>query len=368
MVRVFIVAAVCLSLFGFVDNAFARGAQTPMESVPAPESLRPCCAFGSNLHVSAFNIPVPFYQIGNVLTLETLGHHQYNDSAFGALKNLLGISKERNGLIYTRRGGFIDIAHVRDTADNTLYLFSRIYPQLGQEGRIFFSNELGLRRIQLNRFTPPADPARRFELAAWLAAHLAWQLAQWHEIAQWYGFESVPGFPEEISAFSPEDLYSNLLGARLAARVILQGEAGSLKAYNQAMDKALHAALNNLEAVDKKETEQRFRDVDGEWWDSQRRVPEKFLVLNRNYDVGERRTPTPLAGEMRAPRTLALPQCISGLTLAQLGELRIYPTKDMKALPVPERFYAPHDFPILAQHAAATDRALLQKRHSDPLR
>ncbi|WP_241666599.1 DUF4056 domain-containing protein [Jejubacter calystegiae] len=365
MVRLLMVVMTCLSLFGFVGHSYAReahGLHPPVQPIPAPESLRPCCAFGHNLHVSALNIPVPLYQPGNVLTLETLGHHQYNDSTFGALKNLMGISEERNGLIYTRRGGFIDIAHVRDTADNTLYLFSQIYPQLGQEGRIFFSNELGLRRIQLNRFTPPAEPARRYELAAWLAAHLAWQMAQWHEIAQWYGFESVPDFPEEISAFSPEDLYSNLLGARLAARVILQGEANSLQAYNQAMDKALHAALHNLEAVDKKGTEQRFRDVDGEWWDSQRRVPEKFLVLNRNYDVGDRRSPTPLASETREPRPLALPQRIGELTLAQLGELRIYPTNDMKALPAPETFYAPHDFPALAQHAAATDRVLLQKQ------
>ncbi len=36
------------------------------------------------------------------------------------MKNLLGLSEEQNGLIYTRRGGFIDIAHVRDTADNYL--------------------------------------------------------------------------------------------------------------------------------------------------------------------------------------------------------------------------------------------------------
>lgn len=360
-------AAACLLLSGFAAGSHARegdALQAPGSSIPAPESLRPCCAFGNDLHVSALKIPIPLYQIGNVLTLDTLGHHQYNDSTFGALKNLMGISKERNGLIYTRRGGFIDIAHVRDTADNTLYLFSQIYPQLGQEGRIFFSNELGLRRIQLKRFTPPADPRQRYAVAAWLAAHLAWQMAQWHEIAQWYGFESVPGFPEAISAFSPEDLYSNLLGARLAARVILQGDAGSLSVYNQAMDNALSAALKQLEAVDSHTTAQRFREVDGEWWDSKQRVPEKFLVLNRNYQVSEPRVPTPLASETRTPQPLALPPRIGELTLTQLGELRIYPTDDMKALPVPQTFYAPRDFPRLARHAEATDRVQLQKRQA----
>ena len=66
-----------------------------------------------------------------------------------------------------------------------------------------------------------------------LAGHLAFEIAQWHEIAQWYGFQSVPGFSEEISAFSPEDLYSNLLGARLAINVILSGHGGSLEDYNR---------------------------------------------------------------------------------------------------------------------------------------
>lgn len=102
--------------------------------LPPPESLRPCCAFGYDLHVRAAGIPIPMYQIGNVLTLGTLGKHHYNDSAFGAVKNLLGLSEEQNGLIYTRRGGFIDIAHVRDTADNTFYLFNRIAPTLGGRG------------------------------------------------------------------------------------------------------------------------------------------------------------------------------------------------------------------------------------------
>ncbi len=106
--------------------------------LPPPESLRPCCAFGYDLHVRAAGIPIPMYQIGNVLTLGTLGKHHYNDSAFGAVKNLLGLSEEQNGLIHTRRGGFIDIAHVRDTADNTFYLFNRIAPTLARRRRIFY--------------------------------------------------------------------------------------------------------------------------------------------------------------------------------------------------------------------------------------
>lgn len=326
-----------------------------------PESLRPCCAFGYDLHVRAIGVPIPVYQIGNVLTLDTLGKHRYNDSALGAVKNLVGLSEEENGLIYTRRGGFIDIAHVRDTADNTFYLFSRIYPHLGQAGRIFYSEELGIRRIQLNAFMPPAALSRRYEIAAWLAGRLAYELAQWHEIAQWNGFQSVPGFSEEISAFSPEDLYSNLLGARLAISVILHGHAGSVDDYNQAMEAALKKVLVKLMVAPRSETESMFRKLDGDWWNSQRRVPDKFLVLKRNYDMSDDRLPTPVPFERTTPWRLTLPQTVDGFSLPVLGQLQIHPGQDMQMLPVPETFYTPGQFQGLADRAERADQTQLER-------
>ncbi|MEB7711849.1 DUF4056 domain-containing protein [Kluyvera cryocrescens] len=327
----------------------------------APESLRPCCAFGYDLHVRAMGVPIPIYQIGNVLTLETLGHHQYNDSALGAVKNLVGLSEEHNGLIYTHRGGFIDIAHVRDTADNTFFIFSQLYPKLGQRWRYFYSNELGVRRLQFNGFTPPASLTQRYTLAAWLSGYVAFQLAQWHEIAQWYGFQSVPGFSEEISAFSPEDLYSNLLGARLAITVILQGKAGSVAEYNIAMTGELSRALQGLGAVSQSETESKFRELDGDWWNSKRRVPDKFLVLKRNYSLDNHRLPTPVAFEKAAPYQITFPAAVVGYPLSQLGELQIYPGNEMQQLPVPASFYTWSQFQALADKAQASDYVQLQR-------
>jgi len=37
--------------------------------------------------------------------------------------------------------------------------------------------------------------------------------------------------------------------------------------------------------------------LDGKWWNSKRRVPEKYLVLHRNYDVSGSRLPTSVPGE-----------------------------------------------------------------------
>ncbi|WP_404684644.1 DUF4056 domain-containing protein [Raoultella terrigena] len=326
-----------------------------------PESLRPCCAFGYDLQVRAIGVPIPVYQIGNVLTLDTLGEHHYNDSALGAVKNLVGLSDEKNGLIYTRHGGFIDIAHVRDTADYTFYLYSRIYPNLGQSGRIFYSEELGVRRVQLNAFMPPASVSARVTIAAWLAGHLAYEIAQWHEIAQWYGFQSVPGFSEEISAFSPEDLYSNLLGARLAIDVILQGHAGSVDDYNRAMTDALKKVLVKLMVAPRSETEKMFRQLDGDWWNSHRRVPDKFLVLKRNYDLRANRLPTPVPFERAEPYRLTMPEKVAGFALADLGQLQIHPGHDMQSLPVPQSFYTPEQFQGLAESAAQADKTQLER-------
>src|SRR3546814_19176852 len=98
---------------------------------------------------------------------------------------------------------------------NALFLFSQIWPRLGQHWSLDLGPELADRRIDFDAFDLPDSPADRYTLAAFLAAHLSFQLAAWHEIAQWYGYHTVPGFPERLSAFSPEDLYSNVLGARL---------------------------------------------------------------------------------------------------------------------------------------------------------
>lgn len=371
-------SVVLLVLLSFTSALSAKPVETLVTSQPInesriawpvaaplspPDGLRPCCAFGYNLKAQVWGIPVPFYQLGNLVDADRLGRHHYNDSAFNAVSNLMGLGSEQLGVMYTRRGGFIDIAHVRDTADNTLFLFSQLLPRLGQQWNIDLSPELAIRRIQLNAFTPPQDAAQRYTLAAYLAGELAFQMAAWHEVAQWYGYQSVPGFSEEVSAFSPEDLYSNLLGSRLAIDAILQGQAVSLTAYNQAMENLLPQALHQLGAVSIRATQRQFDGIDGDWWDSHRRVPEKFLVLKRDYTTGSNRLPTLPPFENTAPQRLMLPLQVQGFWLAKLGELQLWPTDAMHSLPVPSHYYRPQDFRGLAMHARASDaQQILQKR------
>lgn len=294
---------------------------------------------------------LPFFRVDNIVSAETTGGHNYNDSLLPVLMNRM--PTEYNGIVYTRRGGFVDTAHVRDTADMTVWIFTHLWPRLGESftltpGR----NELAQRRLVFRAFIPPATPRKRYVLAAGMSARLAWQLAAWHEIAQWYGFESVPGFSEAVSAFSPEDLWSNMLGARIAESLILSGHVASRRMYEVAMGQALKQALERLGAATHAGTRARLRQLDGTWWDSRRALPDKWLVLRRNYDMADVRCPVTVPpGENTRPWCLTLPLA-AGMMPA---ELQLWPGEDMQRLPVPATFYTVADFPRLAAVAEAMD-------------
>lgn len=326
--------------------------------LPQPDGLRPCCAFGYNLRASLFGIPVPIFQLDNVISAEATGQHIYNPGWIHTLATLSGISGEHNGLIYTRRGGFIDLAHLRDSADMTLWLFSQIWPRLGLTTRLTLKDELGRREIRLFSSTPPRRAVQRYQLTVWLAAHLAYELAAWHEVAQWYGYQSVPGYAEGVSAFSPEDLYSNLLGTRLAIALLNSGEAATLSGYQQAMSRAIPQALAQLQAAPPSVTRFQFDMLDTQWWNSRCRLPDKFLLRQRNYDLSARRIPSRPA-ERVSPLVLSLPDRFQGRKLADFGQLAILPGRAMAALPPPTSSYRFRDFQRLAQQAQVQDRRRL---------
>ncbi|OAT32500.1 DUF4056 domain-containing protein [Proteus myxofaciens] len=322
----------------------------------APNGLRPCCAFGYDLKVKAWGIPVPFYRIDNIVEKDKLGLHRYNDNFWLGTAAVLGFGNEKSGLLYSHKGGFLDIAHIRDTADYTYYLFSHIYPNLGKEWTLTLSDELAQRKIHFTEFTPPKDAMKRYTLSAYLAARLGFQLAVWHEIAQWYGFRSVPGFSEGISAFSPEDLYSNLIGARLSLTLILKGHATTLEQYNHSMQAIIPSALDFLESQPREKTQQWFDVIDKQWWDSQRRVPEKFLVLKRDYHTEDVRYPILPFEENTLPHLLTLPHFYHDYNLNQLAEFQLHPTNHMKDLPIPTTYWTDADFTDLAEKAQEFDR------------
>ena len=348
--------------FSHLPQQQALEAWPVVKSLSPPDGLRPCCAFGYDLKTRLSGIPVPWYRIHNVIDAGNTGRHSFNDSHWNSVLALTGLSPEHNGIIYTRLGGFIDTAHIRDSADMTFWIFSQLYPKLGEAFSMSpGEDELAKREIVFSAFQPPDDPATAYTLAVWMAAKIAFEVAAWHEIAQWYGFESVPGFSEDISAFSPEDLYSNMVGVRLAATLLLTGHGDSKRGFNTAMTTVLAEALQRLGAESPDGTRFHFDMLDGIWWNSHCAVPEKFLVLKRNYLTGNDRIPTPVPGQPDASLALTLPEVYAGETIAQLGELRLFTGKSMQRLPVSPHYYHWPDFQALASAAQRSDQQQLQQ-------
>jgi hypothetical protein len=257
--------------------------------IPYPRALRPCCAFGADLTVEIGRVPVPGVAIGNLVGPGDVGNHRYDNGYLsferGDPRGIVDV--EHNGLVYTCRGGFIDLAHVRDNADNTLALTAAI--ARGLRGGVTLEvppQGAGL-RVRVRPLPRQAIAKyRTVPLASALAEWLAYQLSIWHEIATFYGFAAVESWPEKLSSFSPEDLYSNQLGARIAAGIVRAKGARSSLEYDLSMDAWLERTLERLDAVPLADSQAAMRALDGAWWDSRKRIPDWTLVTRRHFDVG----------------------------------------------------------------------------------
>ena len=257
--------------------------------VPIRERLRPCCAFGAQIGVGVAGIPVPGVELENVLGPEGVGPHRY-DAGVLVLESDRGDGyavDENNGQIYSCRGGFIDTAHVRDYIDWAMYLSAQFGAHLDNGVTVELPEEAGKRRFVLRPV--PADKIAlytRRELFSAFAQWGAWQISVWHEIATWFGFTAVAGFSELASSFSPEDLYSNLLGIKILDGIIADKTGRTEHLYNESVAVWLDEILLHLGAVSAETGHEVMMSVDQHWWDSQQRLPDPRLTLRRNLDIG----------------------------------------------------------------------------------
>jgi hypothetical protein len=330
-----------------LDSAFFAGLDSEqIADVPEPQSLRPCCIFGNDVGVQIGRMKVPGYEVQNVLDISELGTHQYNKGTV-SLQPRGGervVSDEASGILYTCRGGFIDIAHVRDNADRTLYLVSQIGRIAASGGTIPIVGEGAERRIVVKPLNPHLVRTYGLrEVVIGLAEWLDFQASIWHEITTWYGWSST-AFSERPSAFSPEDLYSNLVGVKITGAIIRRHEAPSELEYNRAVTALLKDALRKLGPLPKDASRRAFEYVDGIWWDSTKRVPDNQLVRHRNFNIGPKLYPWKLMDAQPSatltaaakefdqycqgdwtPLGLSVPDGIGGVPFRQMATLEIRP-------------------------------------------
>ena len=268
------------------DVAAALGDPPPPDTqlVPAdlphlevPHHERYCCAFGMDMSVDFAGMHVPFFQVSNVIAIDTLGEHIYDLPS-------ATLDSEPNGLIYTCRGGWIDTAHVREDADAFLYLALEIAATLPTGTTIELPGR-GAPTTLVIAPVPAAIIAREgaLEVAARLAAWATYRISVWHEVSTWYGYQSVGGFSERPSAFSLEDLYSNVLGIHLGRAVLDEHAFRDRDDYDRVIAAFIEQALVRLEAQPLETSRAIMSSLDGRWWDSTKRLPDNHLVLRRHF-------------------------------------------------------------------------------------
>lgn len=157
---------------------------------------------------------------------------------------------EQNGIVYTCRGGHIDISHTRKTADWTAFLAARTFDRISRNKRSFTfkMREPSVYRVELTypenwQDLSQAEQERiARQVALALGPYLSYAANTWHEILTWFGYGNIAIYSEFPSAFSWEDTFSNLLGAHVAAAALRDTE----HTYDKAVTLELDRELKNL--------------------------------------------------------------------------------------------------------------------------
>lgn len=339
MKKVFLLLLVpCLS--------WARPPELPFNNRPPGKVIRTCCAFGVDVKMNM----IPFAKVTSISAPSHLGTHKY-----------LGNKQENNGIIYTHRGGFIDMGHLRDIADYTAYFYNLMITNRNQGLSNFkLGNEAGLKMIS---FQIP-EPFTNKDIAL-LAGKLAYDLSIWHEMATWFGASYIPFIPERYSSFSIEDAYSNLLGVQIAIQAIL-----SEKDYEHSMTELIQNTLQELRAVETiEDTREAMNEVKDNWWSSLVKMPNRKVMLMREFNCLENVQPWLIESwssveysmELQVPKYSSQNELLTDFYQFSVKHSLRIPFKKIFPYSYKERIITQHDFPILLEYIKAEDKAYWEK-------
>ena len=222
-----------------------------------------------------------WYSPWEALDADDLGHHRH---APGLSIPLVGVggrhAEASRGILYAERAGFLDIAHLRNAADLTLFVHRQVAPRLREDRPVTLSllaAEPDLYRVTLAA-PPGATPAERDEAAVQIAARVAYLMTTWHEVLTWYGYRGMGVITERPSAFSYDDAASHRVGVELAMAVLREvapdptgaqvpgGEELDDAVFDAAITGALPRRLRELGVVPPAEATARMRSLEGVWW------------------------------------------------------------------------------------------------------
>jgi len=219
------------------------------------------------------------------LPTNTSGIHFPDPNHLGQHAYGLYFNTEASGIVYTCKGGHIDIDHVRGSADNVRNLVERIRQTLSKERKGFSFTLTGEMAAHKVSFTYPEDWERRpdkdaiiDQIAYDTAAYLSFSAMTWHEIQTWFGVHFAFIEPEFNSAFSWDDVYSNLVGVRIGVEAMKDTEHG----FDKAMTLGIYRHLKELGVQPRSTAIAASDKVRGQWY-SGNFIPDMKM---RNFDIG----------------------------------------------------------------------------------
>ena len=210
------------------------------------------------------SLPYPgLFTLFELADPDDLGHHAYDVQSDGEREQIRGI-------LYTCRGGFIDVAHLRKSADLCKYVAVRMEMALLNDWSAIRLKSLEpsvfVMHLQYPHFWNSLAPAEKQRLARELSIRIAQRMAMlmitWHEMLTWFGYQATVVLPEKQSAFTYDDTGSHSFGVMVGGRA-LRDESRS---YDAAVTHAIDSSLRELGVVSPDETMEAIRQVKGLWW------------------------------------------------------------------------------------------------------
>ncbi|HEV7298015.1 MAG TPA: DUF4056 domain-containing protein [Tepidisphaeraceae bacterium] len=207
-----------------------------------------------------------------------LGRHRH-----GRWPRMFQTDERERGIIYTKRAGFLDVAHLRITIDWTRYYVLQVRDAMNAGDAQLTLPGMNNARLHValhypqtwDQQTPEARAALVQEVSIRTGQRLAYLMLTWHEAISWFGNRTVFFVDERPSAFTYDDTMSHVIGIRVAARAL----ADESRSFDDAVTLALSDELWALGAVSPRQTDEAVRAVQGHWWANGR-------PLKRHYDVG----------------------------------------------------------------------------------
>jgi hypothetical protein len=205
-----------------------------------------------------------------------LGKHSYSFAPF-----------EKNGIVYTCKAGHIDLTHLRWNADYTRYLTKKTYKTLTKKNKGFSFNVTWEPSTHKIEFIYPEnwdDLSKKEkekiaeEISSEMGPYIAFNATLWHEIITWFGTNFAAIEPEFNSAFSWEDIYSNLLGVKLGSEVVKDPKSS----YDKELTLAIDKELKRLGVRSRKAAIDAVEKMRGKWFRGYVDVD----TMRKNMDVG----------------------------------------------------------------------------------